>query len=145
MAAYQAEVKIAEKEEEAREAQAIAEGRGVTDDQLAAMSKDGETVKRGEAIYKANCVPCHGDRGQGVIGPNLTDEYWIHGSKARELYQVIAGGVLDKGMPAWRPVLGGAKVKEALAFVLTLRDTKVPGKPPQGMTADGRPAPAPAQ
>jgi cytochrome c oxidase cbb3-type subunit 3 len=141
MAEYQAEIKRAAQEEDAREAKAIAEGRGITDDQLVAMSHDGDTVKRGEAVFKQNCVVCHGDRGQGVIGPNLTDEYWIHGDKAHEMYQVISNGVLDKGMPAWRPVLGGAKIKDALAFVLTLRDTHVPGKPPQGKTADGRLAP----
>jgi cytochrome c oxidase cbb3-type subunit 3 len=104
-------------------------------------SKDSAALDRGAAVFKQNCLACHGDRGQGVVGPNLTDLYYLHGAKAKDIYQVIGTGVLEKGMPAWRTVLGGSKVQEVTAFVLSLRGKNVSGKPPQGKTESGEAAP----
>jgi cytochrome c oxidase cbb3-type subunit 3 len=140
MAAYQAELKQADALEDAREAQAIASGQ-LGDEQLAVLGKDPESVGRGAQVYQQTCVACHGDKGQGLIGPNLTDGYWMHGEKPSAIYKIIAAGVPDKGMPAWKPMLGGKKVKDLLAFVLSVKGTNVPGKPPQGIGADGKPAP----
>lgn len=135
LAAYAAELAAGEKLQLAAELQAIGE------DQLVALSKTPDAVQRGAAVFKQNCVACHGERGQGIIGPNLTDSYWLHGSKAKQIHQVIATGVLDKGMPSWRPVLGPGKVQDATAFVLSLKGTNAPGKAAQGLSDDGRTAP----
>src|SRR5689334_16514263 len=67
-AELQAEMAQAQAAEEARLAKQEAEGKGVTDESLAAMAKDGEALRRGEALFRQNCVACHGDRGQGVVG-----------------------------------------------------------------------------
>jgi len=141
LASYQSELEAAQKEEIAREARLEAEGKGVTEEQLLTLSHDKDAVQRGEQVFKQNCLPCHGERGQGVVGPNLTDAYWLHGSKAKEIYTVVSSGVLDKGMPSWRPVLGASKVKDATAFVLSLKGRNEPGKAPQGISEDGKPAP----
>jgi cytochrome c oxidase cbb3-type subunit 3 len=118
-----------------------AEGKGINEEKLWNLAKDPQVVARGAALFKQNCLSCHGDRGQGVIGPNLTDSYWLHGDKAMDVYKTISSGVLDKGMPAWRPLLGVNKVQDAAAFVLTFRDKNISGKPPQGVTATGQVAP----
>jgi cytochrome c oxidase cbb3-type subunit 3 len=110
----------------------------VSDAQLLRMAQDAQSVQRGEAVFKQNCLPCHGERGQGVVGPNLTDRYFLHGSKALDTYKVISGGVPEKGMPAWRALLGTSKVQDAAAFVLTLRGKNLPGKEPQGVGEDGK-------
>jgi cytochrome c oxidase cbb3-type subunit 3 len=141
MAAYQDEVRRAQEAEDAREAALEAQGKGISDEQLAALSKDPAVLERGAAVYKQNCVACHGDRGQGIVGPNLTDAYWLHGGKARDIYGIISNGVLEKGMPSWKPVLGATRVRETAAFVLSLRDTRVAGKAPQGTTLAGEVAP----
>lgn len=141
MAAFQDEVRRAQEEADAREAALEAQGKGTSEDQLLALSRDPAVVERGAAVFKQNCVACHGDRGQGVVGPNLTDAYWLHGSKARDIYGCVSGGVLEKGMPAWKPALGLSKVKEAVAFVLSIRDTNVPGRAPQGQNPKGEAAP----
>lgn len=134
-AAYQSELESAEK------LQAAAERNALTEDQLLALAKDHEAVQRGALVFKQNCAACHGERAQGVIGPNLTDAYWLHGSHAKQIYGVVSAGVLEKGMPSWRPVLGASKVKDATAFVLSLRNKNEPGKAPQGLREDGNPAP----
>lgn len=135
MVSYQNEIEAADKLEAAREQNSLSE------DQLVALARDRDLVQRGAAVFKQNCVACHGERGQGVIGPNLTDAYWLHGSKGKEIFKVVSNGILEKGMPSWRPVLGASKVKEATAYVLSLKGRNEPGKPPQGQTDDGKPAP----
>ncbi len=98
-----------------------------------ALSKDTAIVAAGQRDYQVNCMPCHGARGEGGIGANLTDKFWLHGSSGEAVHKTIAQGVLDKGMPSWLPVLGVEKVNAITAYVLTLRNTEVPGgKAPQG-------------
>ena len=134
-AGYQIEMEAAEKQDAAREQNALSE------DQLLALARDQETVQRGASVFKQNCVSCHGDRAQGVIGPNLTDGFWLHGSHAKDIYKVVSTGVLDKGMPSWRPVLGTNKVRDATAYVLSLKDKNETGKAPQGVNQEGKLAP----
>lgn len=113
----------------------------IADDVFAALEKDGEAVARGKDVFVQNCVACHGALGQGVIGPNLTDAYWIHGSKAAAVATTIYDGVAAKGMPAWGALLGDKKVLDVYAYVASLRNTNVAGKPPQGLDANGQAAP----
>lgn len=92
------------------------------------------SISGGESVFKANCVACHGEAGQGVVGPNLTDEYWLHGGKPESVLASVAGGFPTKGMPAWKPVLGAEKTRLAAAYVLSLRGKTGPNpKAPQGV------------
>src|SRR6478735_8546120 len=85
------------------------------DDTLAALAKEGE------AVFQSTCVACHGAQAQGVIGPNLTDDYWLHGGKPGDIRNTISKGFLEKGMPAWEPTLGASRVQAVTAFVLSQR------------------------
>lgn len=127
--AYNAEV---QKEEERREAKA-AGMQPVTPELLLDLSRDTAVVEAGSVAFAQMCAACHGPTGGGLIGPNLTDEYWIHGSSPDKIYEVIRDGVLAKGMPAWGASLGEEKVRATTAYVMTLRNTKVAGgKAPEG-------------
>lgn len=100
---------------------------------LVAMSKDTGATEAGKNVFTTTCAPCHKADGSGNIGPNLTDDYWLHGSKPTDIWLTVHNGVASKGMPAWGPQLGDEKVADAVAYVLTLRGTNVPGgKAPQG-------------
>lgn len=77
-----------------------------------------EAVQAGEAIYKANCVACHGAAMTGGIGPNLLDTVWIHGGKPEEILHTITVGVPEKGMLTWGPILGPEKVAQVAAYVV---------------------------
>jgi cytochrome c oxidase cbb3-type subunit 3 len=76
-----------------------------------------ETVAAGQEIFKANCVACHGEDMHGKIGPNLTDEIWLHGGTQEEIQSTITTGVPAKGMITWGPILGPDKIKLVAAFV----------------------------
>lgn len=120
-----------------REMAELAEKQGksvpVSNEALVDMSKDAPVVADGAAIFASTCVACHGAKGGGIIGPNLTDEYWIHGGTPEEIYQSVRDGYALKGMPAWGPQLGPRRAQAVAAYVLTLRNTNAPGgKPPQG-------------
>ena len=60
-----------------------------------------EVLKAGKATFIQNCVACHGEHAQGIVGPNLTDEYWIHGGKINNVFKTIKYGTPDKGMIFW--------------------------------------------
>ncbi len=105
---------------------------GITNETLVMMSQVPTKVAEGRQIFVKYCVACHLDQGQGVVGPNLTDGYWIHGCEPMQMLRTIRSGVAAKGMPAWMNQLGPTRTQTVLAYVLTLRDTNVPGKEPQG-------------
>jgi cytochrome c oxidase cbb3-type subunit 3 len=88
----------------------------------------------GLALYTKNCVACHRADGGGLVGPNLTDDYWVHGSSFGDSVAVIWNGVPDKGMLAWKKQgLKPADVINVASYIYTLRGAKLatPGKPPE--------------
>jgi cytochrome c oxidase cbb3-type subunit 3 len=97
------------------------------------LAGDSQAIAAGKALFAANCAPCHGPQAQGGIGPNLTDNFWLHGNTWTDVVNVITNGVPDKGMIAWKATLNPAKIDQAAAFVLSLKGSKPPNpKPPQG-------------
>ena len=109
--------------------------RGVIDDaMLATLGSDPATVGQGKALFTSTCAPCHRADGGGNIGPNLTDGYWLHGSKPVDIYHTVQEGVPAKGMPTWGPQLGEERVETVVAYVLSVRNANVAGgKAPQGV------------
>jgi cytochrome c oxidase cbb3-type subunit 3 len=94
---------------------------------------DAETLAAGKAIFTQNCTPCHGLQGQGGIGPNLTDEYWLHGDSYESIVNTITHGVPDKGMIPWQATLGPQKIQQVAAYIVSLQGTHPPNpKAPQG-------------
>ncbi len=88
----------------------------------------------GKTAYQERCSTCHGDKGQGGIGPNLTDKFWIHGGGTLDIYNSISKGVLDKGMPAWSALLKPEELSAVAGYVITLKGTTPSGaKAPQGV------------
>lgn len=79
-----------------------------------------EHIEQGRQIFTQNCAACHGPEGKGLVGPNLTDDVWLHGGKPEEIQHTITNGVKAKGMPTWGPVLGSEKVANAATFVYSL-------------------------
>ena len=89
--------------------------------------------ENGKAVFAGYCASCHGQVGEGGIGPNLTDEYWLHGNTTENLVAVVTDGVPAKGMVAWKSILNPKKIRDVVAYIQTLKGTNPPnGKPPQG-------------
>jgi cytochrome c oxidase cbb3-type subunit III len=118
---------------------------GLTDAALVAASADRATRALGAATFATTCASCHLADGGGLIGPNLTDAYWINGSKPLEVMRTIGEGVSAKGMPAWGKILKPEQLKAVAAYVLTLRGTTPKtAKAPQGVNVDSLAATASA-
>jgi cytochrome c oxidase cbb3-type subunit 3 len=94
---------------------------------------DQTAVQAGAALFQTNCMACHGPQGQGLIGPNLTDDYWIHGNQNTDLFNVITNGVPDKGMTPWGAILPPEDRVEVIAFIRSIHGSNPPNpKEPQG-------------
>ncbi|MEJ5054021.1 cbb3-type cytochrome c oxidase N-terminal domain-containing protein [Sphingobacterium sp. MYb382] len=94
---------------------------------------DASLIGEGKSIFVANCVVCHGNNGEGGIGPNLTDQYWLHGGEIKDVFTVIKYGVPDKGMVPWEQTLSPGQIAEVANYIITLRGTKpANAKEPQG-------------
>jgi cytochrome c oxidase cbb3-type subunit III len=102
------------------EAEKIAASANAPDDAtLWKMSRNPVFVDAGRNTFMSTCASCHNAALTGGIGPNLVDDVWIHGSKPSDLVHTVTDGVLAKGMPNWGPVIGGKKVSEVVAFILS--------------------------
>jgi len=133
---------------EARAKYAKAAGPMLSESELVAWMHDPMKLAEGKTTFDANCMPCHRKDGGGVIGPNLTDLYWIHGGTPLAVLKTVTEGVPQKGMPTWGQVMKPGQVAAVVAYVLTLQGTNPPNpKAPEGARADSTaaatPAPAP--
>ncbi len=116
-----------------RQAEELAALGEVTDEMLLTLKENPAMLADGETTFRSKCSQCHGMFGEGGIGPNLTDRYWIHGGAPTNIYHTISEGVPDKGMLTWKNQLPPAKIMAVAAYVLTLQGTSPPNaKAPQG-------------
>lgn len=94
---------------------------------------DANQLHEGQEIYTAKCVVCHGIAGEGKVGPNLTDEYWIHGGELSNIFKTIKYGVTGKGMIAWEKNLNGLQMAQLVSYIKSIGGTNPPGAlAPQG-------------
>lgn len=92
-----------------------------------------EATALGKSVYMSRCLACHGASGEGLVGPNLTDKYWIHGGTPMDIYRVIVKGVPAKGMISWEPVLSDDEIKAVTLYMLSFQGTNpANGKAPEG-------------
>ncbi|WP_194974145.1 cbb3-type cytochrome c oxidase N-terminal domain-containing protein [Aquiflexum lacus] len=92
-----------------------------------------QALESGQKIYDTNCVACHASDGGGGIGPNLTDEYWIHGGSISEIFSVVKYGVVEKGMIPWQDQLSPEEMQNVSSYILTLvGTTPLNPKAPEG-------------
>ena len=96
-------------------------------------SNDAAVLDSGRQTYAKFCAPCHRADGGGLVGPNLTDDYWIHGSNYTDTVKIIWDGVPAKGMITWKTVLKPDEIQSVASYIYTLRGAKLatPGKLPE--------------
>lgn len=88
------------------------------------QSKDAAVLQTGAVLFANRCTPCHGEHAQGIVGPNLTDEYWLHGGKIQSVFKTIKYGVPEKGMIAWEKSLSAQQIADLANYVLSLQGSK---------------------
>ncbi len=114
----------------------------VVDETNVTMLFDEEELAFGQTIFQANCAACHGTLGEGGVGPNLTDNYWLHGGSIKDVFRTIKYGVPEKGMIAWQQQLRPLDMHRVSSYIMTLVGTDPPNqKEPQGdLYEEGSPA-----
>jgi cytochrome c oxidase cbb3-type subunit 3 len=129
---YQAELAKAEKDAQILKASQPVE---VIDENALEYTADEAMLSHGKTVFVSNnCASCHrNDGGGNTIGPNLTDEYWLHGGSVKSIFSTINKGVLEKGMPAWGKVMSPKDVRDVAFYIMSLKGSNPPdAKTPQG-------------
>ncbi len=116
---YAAEVEAGKKQEELYKAKT----KDLVDENNVTLA-DASGIALGKGLYTQSCVACHGANGEGGIGPNLTDEYWIHGGSLNDIYKTIKIGYPEKGMQSWQSMYSPVQMKQLTSYVRSLLGTK---------------------
>jgi len=125
---YQLQVKQAEVERAA-----LMNSGAMLNEETVALLTDQAAIDNGKQIFATNCVACHAADGGGLVGPNLTDDYWIHGGGVKNIFKTIKYGVTAKGMITWQTQLNPKQMQDVASFIITLHGTTpVTPKQPEG-------------
>lgn len=94
---------------------------------------DAQTLEKGKTVFTQNCAACHGASGEGKVGPNLTDTYWLHGGGVKNVFKTIKYGVPQKGMMAWETQLSPSNIQDVANYIMSLQGSNPPNaKAPEG-------------
>ncbi|TDH24653.1 c-type cytochrome [Segetibacter sp. 3557_3] len=103
------------------------------DENTVELLSDASALSEGKKIFASTCAACHGSEGQGTVGPNLTDDYWLHKGGVKDIFKTIKYGVPEKGMKSWKDDFSPVQIAAIASYIKSIRGTK-PSNPkePQG-------------
>jgi len=111
----------------------LAKVANLVNEETVSQLSEQSALEEGKTIYKSNCVACHGDQGQGGIGPNLGDSYWLHGGGIKNIFRTVKYGVIERGMTPWKDILKPQEIQQVSSFIMSLEGSNPPNpKDPQG-------------
>lgn len=113
------------------------------DETTAIFDESATALAAGMTIFEGNCAACHAQDGGGGVGPNLTDEYWIHGGSIKDVFSIVKYGAVEKGMVPWEDQLTPEEIQQVSSYVLTFKGkTAANPKEPQGELYSASPTPS---
>jgi cytochrome c oxidase cbb3-type subunit 3 len=120
----------------AKEAYLLKNALNVDENTVKMLDENG--IAEGQKLFTANCTPCHGAAGEGnSVGPNLTDNYWIHGGTIQDVFKTIKYGWPSLGMQSWQADFSPVQMQQLASFVKSLKGTNpANAKAPQGVLFD---------
>ena len=98
----------------------------MVDENTVSLLTDVPALDAGKKIYELNCAACHGKSAEGTVGPNLTDEYWLHGGSVRDVFKTIKYGWPEKGMKSWKDDLSPVQIAQISGYIKSLLGSKPP-------------------
>jgi len=129
---YLEEIRIADAEQ-----QILIKTGALLNEETVTVSNDASAIQEEKGIFVKNCVACHGQYAEGLVGPNLTDDYWIHGGGIKNVFKTIKYGVPQKGMISWQSQLNPNQMQAVSSYVLSIHGTNPPNaKAPEGVKYD---------
>lgn len=87
------------------------------------ITDDAAVLAEAKGLFEANCVACHAADGGGGVGPNFTDQYWIHGGDVKDIFKIIKVGVPQKGMISWQAQFTPQQMQGLASYILTFQGT----------------------
>lgn len=127
------EYQIAMREAEEKKAEYLKKSANNVDENTVKYLSEAPALEAGKKIFETSCAPCHGKNAEGVVGPNLTDDYWLHGGSLSEVFKSIKYGWPEKGMKSWKDDFSPVQIAQLTSFVKSLKGTNPPNaKEPQG-------------
>jgi cytochrome c oxidase cbb3-type subunit 3 len=109
------------------------QGNSIDETSVKLLQQDASAIANGKAIFDANCMACHGLSGEGTVGPNLTDEFWLHGGSINDVFKTIKYGVPEKGMISWQSTIKPKDMEDVSNYILSLQGSKpANAKAPEG-------------
>ncbi len=105
---------------------------------------DASDLEAGKQIFTTTCAACHLADGGGLVGPNLTDDYWLHGCSIKDIFKSITYGWPEKGMKSWKDDYSPLQIEQIASYVKSLHGTKpkTPKEPQGTLCTDQGAAPA---
>jgi cytochrome c oxidase cbb3-type subunit 3 len=112
----------------------LAKAANKVDEKTVVYQTSPDYLAGGQQLFSTACSPCHLADGGGSVGPNLTDDYWIHGNTIQDIFKTIKYGYPEKGMKSWQEDYTPAQMAQMSSYVKSLQGTQ-PAKPkePQGI------------
>lgn len=111
----------------------LAQAANKVDETNVTLLTDAVAIASGKEVYVKNCVACHVADGGGSVGPNLTDDYWLHGGSITDVFKSVKYGWQDKGMKSWKDDLSPVQIQQVASYIKSLKGTKPAApKAPQG-------------
>lgn len=93
----------------------------LVDENTVTLDQSAEVLAAGKNTFLDNCAACHGKNAEGGVGPNLTDDYWLHGGSIKNIFKTIKFGWPEKGMKSWEQDLGAKQIFEVANYVKSLK------------------------
>jgi cytochrome c oxidase cbb3-type subunit 3 len=96
------------------------------DENTVKLLTEAADIAGGEKVYMQNCAACHGKAGEGTVGPNLTDDYWLHGGGLKDVFKTVKYGWPEKGMRSWKDDLSPVQIAQVTSYIKSIHGTNPP-------------------
>lgn len=125
------ELQIAMTQAEAEKAEYLKKSANNVDENTVKRLTDAADLASGEKVFTQNCAACHGKAGEGIVGPNLTDDYWLHGGGIKDVFKTIKYGWVEKGMRSWKDELSPVQIAQVASYIKSIHGSNPPNPKPQ--------------
>jgi cytochrome c oxidase cbb3-type subunit III len=120
------ELQIAMAQADEQKAQYLKKSANNVDENTVKVLTDAADIASGAKVYGQNCAACHGKAGEGIVGPNLTDDYWLHGGSIKEVFKTVKYGWPEKGMRSWKDDLSPVQIAQVSSYIKSIHGTNPP-------------------